>query len=112
MFHAVLEAGTNGAHTLSAWLKDSHPCPELLDNVYRHAYSLAMSKETTAFRLDTTLLETMRRVKLQDGIPVTRQIEMAVREWLVKRGALKNADRRRAPRTPRDRRRAPHTHKP
>jgi hypothetical protein len=58
-----------------------------------------MSKETTALRLDTTLLEAMRRVKLQDGIPVTTQIEMAVREWLVKRGALKNADRRRAPRT-------------
>ncbi len=62
--------------------------------------TLTMSpKETTAFRLDTTLLETMRRVKQQDGIPVTRQIEMAVREWLAKRGALKKADRRRAPRT-------------
>ena len=51
-------------------------------------------KETTALRLDTTLLETMRRVKQQDGIPVTTQIEMAVREWLEKRGALK-ADRKR-----------------
>ena len=60
---------------------------------------VAMSKETTALRLDTTLLEAMRRVKLQDGIPVTTQIEMAVREWLVKRGALKKVDRRRAPRT-------------
>ena len=73
---------------------------------------VAMSKETTALRLDTTLLEAMRRVKLQDGIPVTTQIEMAVREWLVKRGVLKNADRRRAPRTPAERRRAPRTHKP
>jgi hypothetical protein len=71
-----------------------------------------MSKETTAFRLDTTLLEAMRRVKLQDGIPVTTQIEMAVREWLVKRGALKNVDRRRALRTPPERRRAPRTHRP
>ena len=52
-------------------------------------------KEPTALRLDTTLLETMRRVKQQDGIPVTTQIEMAVREWLEKRGALK-AGRKRA----------------
>ena len=70
---------------------------------------VAMSKETAAFRLDITLLETMRRVKLEDGIPVTTQIEMAVREWLVKRGALKSVDRRRAPRTPAERRRAPRT---
>jgi hypothetical protein len=55
---------------------------------------LMSPKETTALRLDTTLLETMRRVKQQEGIPVTTQIEMAVREWLEKRGALK-ADRKR-----------------
>jgi hypothetical protein len=50
-------------------------------------------KETTALRLDTTLLETMRRVKQEEGIPVTTQIEMAVREWLQKRGTLR-ADRK------------------
>jgi hypothetical protein len=53
-------------------------------------------KETTALRLDRTLLATMRRVKQQEGIPVTTQIEMAVREWLEKRGALKAGDRKRA----------------
>jgi hypothetical protein len=53
-------------------------------------------KETTALRLNTELLEAMRRVKQEEGIPVTTQIEMAVREWLTKRGALKKADRKRA----------------
>jgi hypothetical protein len=46
------------------------------------------SKEATALRLDVALLEAMRRVKDADGIPVTTQIELAVREWLKKRGTL------------------------
>lgn len=64
----------------------------------RHAYTcIDMSpKETTALRLDTDLLEAMRNVRDKDGIPVTTQIEMAVREWLVKRGALGKAARKRA----------------
>jgi hypothetical protein len=49
-------------------------------------------KKTTALRLDTDLLEAMRRVKATDGVPVTTQIEMAVREWLRKRaGNVKTA---------------------
>ena len=52
-------------------------------------------KETTALRLDRDLLEAMRKVRQHDGVPVTTQIEMAVREWLEKRGTLK-ADRKRA----------------
>ena len=56
-------------------------------------------KKTTALRLDTVLLDAMRRVKETDGVPVTTQIEMAVREWLTKRGALKTA--KRSARTPR-----------
>lgn len=53
-------------------------------------------KETTALRLDADLLEAMRQVRDKDGIPVTTQIEMAVREWLVKRRALPKAARKRA----------------
>jgi hypothetical protein len=53
-------------------------------------------KETTAFRLDTTLLAAMRGVKDREGIPVTTQIEMAVREWLTRRGTIEKADRKRA----------------
>jgi hypothetical protein len=43
-------------------------------------------KKTTALRLDEDLLAVMRRVKEDVGIPVTTQIEMAVREWLQRRG--------------------------
>jgi len=53
-------------------------------------------KETTALRLDTELLEAMRQLRDKEGIPVTSQIEIAVREWLIKRGALNKAARKRA----------------
>lgn len=39
-------------------------------------------KEATALRLDPLLLEAMREVKESKGVPVTIQIEMAVRDWL------------------------------
>jgi len=54
-------------------------------------------KESTALRIDVDLLEAMRDVKDAEGIPVTTQIEMAVREWLKQRGiVVKKADRKRA----------------
>ena len=54
-------------------------------------------KESTALRLDAALLETMRQVKEEQGIPVTTQIEMAVREWLAKRGVkVAKPERKRA----------------
>jgi hypothetical protein len=46
-------------------------------------------KTTTALRLDSELLQAMRQVKHAQGIPVTTQIEMAVREWLAKRRAIR-----------------------
>lgn len=39
-------------------------------------------KEATALRIDIALMAAMRELKEQKGIPVTAQIEMAVREWL------------------------------
>lgn len=39
-------------------------------------------KDKTALRLDIDLLEAMREIKDRKGIPVTVQIEMAVRDWL------------------------------
>jgi hypothetical protein len=54
------------------------------------------TKTETALRLDTKLLEMMRQVKAEEGIPVTTQIEMAVREWLTQRGILAKPERRRA----------------
>ena len=53
-------------------------------------------KEATALRLNTALLEAMRQVKETEGIPVTTQIEMAVREWLNKRGVVVKSERKRA----------------
>lgn len=53
------------------------------------------SKETTALRLDIELLTAMRRVKEAEGIPVTTQIEFAVRDWLTRRGTLAKTDGKR-----------------
>lgn len=50
----------------------------------------------TALRLDSALLEAMRELKEREGIPVTTQIEMAVREWLKSRGIIVKAPRKRA----------------
>ena len=47
-----------------------------------------MTKEATALRLDAALLAAMRRVRAQEGIPITTQIEFAVRAWLDAKGAL------------------------
>ena len=53
-------------------------------------------KELTALRLNTDLLEAMRKVKEIEGLPVTTQIELAVREWLKKRGVVVKSERKRA----------------
>jgi hypothetical protein len=52
-------------------------------------------KESTALRLDQALLDAMREVKESEGIPVTTQIEMAVEEWLKKRGIVVVKSKRR-----------------
>jgi hypothetical protein len=57
----------------------------------------AMSpKEPTALRIDVALMDAMRDLKEREGIPVTTQIEMAVRDWLKARGVVVKADRKRA----------------
>ena len=43
-------------------------------------------KEFTAFRIDERLLAAMREIKEAEGLSVTTQVELAVREWLKKRG--------------------------
>ncbi len=53
-------------------------------------------KIPTAMRLDSTLLKAMRSVKETEGIPVTAQIEIAVRDWLTKRGTIVKSGRKRA----------------
>ena len=66
--------------------------------VYKQCYNTdRMSpKQFTAFRIDDRLLEAMRKVRDDEGIPVTLQVEMAVREWLKRRGVEVKSDRKRA----------------
>lgn len=45
-------------------------------------------KKLTGFRIDAELLTAAQRVRDDEGIPVTVQIEKALREWLEKRGSL------------------------
>ena len=65
-----------------------------LRHVYTLLYDPPMPKELTAMRLDTELLAAMRAVKTREGIPVTTQIEFALRQWLTARGALKTTTKR------------------
>jgi hypothetical protein len=55
-------------------------------------------KESTALRIDVDLLDAMRDLKDRKGIPVTTQIEMAVRNWLKEEhGFTVRAPSRRSP---------------
>jgi hypothetical protein len=53
-------------------------------------------KQTMSLRLDAELFAAMRRVKETEGVPITTQIEFAVREWLQQRGTIAKTDRKRA----------------
>ena len=68
----------------------------LTDCIDMSSITATMSPKTmTAMRLDNALLAVMRKVKATEGIPLTTQIEMAVREWLTKRGTIKKTGRKR-----------------
>jgi hypothetical protein len=42
-----------------------------------------MSRKTfTAFRVAPELLEAMREIKARDGVPMSVQVDFALREWL------------------------------
>jgi hypothetical protein len=45
----------------------------------------------TAFRLPTDISNAMQRIKREEGIPQSEQVRRALRVWLEKRGALKQA---------------------
>ena len=52
-------------------------------------------KEPTALRIDVDLMEAMRDLKDRKGVPMTTQIEMAVRDWLKREhGVVVKAERR------------------
>ena len=45
-----------------------------------------MPKTFTAFRVAPELLEAMREIKAVDGVPMSVQIDFAMRAWLQARG--------------------------
>lgn len=48
-------------------------------------------KEMTAFRMAPDIMKAMRSVKAKEGIPLSVQIDFALRGWLAKKG-VKIAD--------------------
>ena len=66
-------------------------------------------KELTAFRVEADIMAGLRRVKDRDGVPLSVQVDRALRVWLEEKGVtLKKASKtnRRAPNTATRRRRA------
>ena len=58
-------------------------------------------KELTAFRVEADIMEGLRRVKDRDGVPLSVQVDRALRAWLDKKGiAVKplKASSRKSPR--------------
>jgi hypothetical protein len=45
-----------------------------------------MSKSFTAFRVAPELLEAMRAIKERDGVPMSVQVDFALRAWMKARG--------------------------
>ena len=43
-------------------------------------------KELTAFRVDADIMEGLRRVKDRDGVPLSVQVDRALRAWLEDKG--------------------------
>ena len=44
-------------------------------------------KEMTAFRIEPEIMDGLRRVKDRDGVPLSVQVDRALRAWLEKKGA-------------------------
>ena len=58
-------------------------------------------KEITNFRIDTDLLEALRRIRDRDGLPMAEQVRRAIRAWVETRGVKVETGRKRV--TPRQR---------
>jgi hypothetical protein len=43
-------------------------------------------KELTAFRIEPEIMDALRRVKDRDGVPLSVQVDRALRAWLDKKG--------------------------
>ena len=68
-----------------------------VDTVWQRLYSGRVSpKDKTALRLEQGLLDALREIRAKEGIPVTTQIEFAIRDWLKKKGATLRGQSKRA----------------
>jgi hypothetical protein len=45
-------------------------------------------KEMTAFRIEPEIMDALRRVKDRDGVPLSVQVDRALRAWLDKKGVV------------------------
>jgi len=45
-----------------------------------------MTKEMTAFRIEPEIMDGLRHVKDRDGVPLSVQVDRALRAWLKKKG--------------------------
>lgn len=52
-------------------------------------------KELTAFRVEADVMEGLRAIKERDGVPLSVQVDRALRAWLESKGVMK-AERKRA----------------
>jgi hypothetical protein len=53
-------------------------------------------KELTAFRIESGVMEGLRRVKERDGVPMSVQVHRALVAWLRSHGVTTQAERKRA----------------
>lgn len=56
--------------------------------MYKHVSTIptVSPKELTAFRVDSEIMDGLRRVKDRDGVPLSVQVDRALRAWLEKKG--------------------------
>lgn len=73
---------------------------------YNNVYTcIAMApKELTAFRIDPEVMDGLRRIKERDGVPLSVQVDRALRAWLETKDVKFRAET--APRRASTRRRA------
>lgn len=43
------------------------------------------SKELTAFRVAPELMDALRQIKTTEGIPISTQVDFALRDWISKK---------------------------
>ena len=58
---------------------------------------LLMPKAFTAFRVAPELLDAMREIKARDGVPMSVQVDFALRAWLQGRGVRLQSGAKRRP---------------